>query len=271
MPILRACLLTIGAAALAAACARQPSPGAAGAAPAPAAEPQAPVASASELVERMRARYEGKWYRTMTFLQNNTLYKTGGGEEKSQWMEYLAVPGRLRIDYLSMGNRSGILVVDDTFYAFDNGRQVSAVKRIHPLLLLAADVYALPSAVTLRRLDSLGIDTARFRTAEWRGRPAYVVGAAPGDTTASQFWISADSLLVVRVIETRQAGARTVSTDYHFNRYTDVGGYPVAVEVVMHRDGRPVFKEEYADVKVNVELPDALFDPARWSEKPAGP
>jgi hypothetical protein len=36
---------------------------------------------------------------------------------------------------------------------------------------------------------------------------------------------------------------------------------------VMHRDGRPVFREEYADVKVNVDLPDALFDPGRWNEK----
>jgi hypothetical protein len=207
----------------------------------------------------------------MTFLQNNTLYKSDGGEEKSQWMEYMAVPGRLRIDYLPAGSGSGVLFVDNMVYAFDNGKQTSTAKRIHPLLLLGGDVYALPREETLRRLDSLGIDVSKFREAEWKGRPAYVVGAAEGDSTSSQFWVSADSLLVLRVIESRQAGARTVATDYRFDKYVDVGGYPVAVEILMLRDGRPVFKEEYADVKVNVDIPDALFDPARWNEAAAGP
>ena len=258
------CTLTLGAALLVAACARQPGPDAA---PAPSGV-AAPVTSTSELVARMRARYDGKWYRTLSFVQNNTLYRADGGAEKSQWMEYLAVPSRLRIDYLTQGNRSGLLVSDNTFYAFDNGKQVSTVRRVHPLLLLSADVYALPPEVTLRRVDSLGIDTTAFRRAEWQGRSAYVVGAAAGDTTSSQFWVNADSLLVVRVIETRTAGPRTLSTDYHFNRYTDVGGYPVAMEVVMHRDGRPVFREEYADVKVNVDVPEALFDTSRWASGP---
>jgi hypothetical protein len=264
-PRSRRCTLTLGAALLVAACARNAGPADA---PTPAgAGGSAPATSTSDLVARMRARYDGKWYRTLSFVQNNTLYRTGGGEEKSQWMEYLAVPGRLRIDYLTTGNRSGLLVSDDTFYAFDNGKPVSKAKRIHPLLLLSADVYALPPEVTLRRIDSLGIDTTTFRRAQWQGRAAYVIGATDGDTTSNQFWVNADSLLVVRVIETRTAGPRTMSTDYHFNRYTDVGGFPVPVEVVMHRDGRPVFKEEYADVKANVDLPDALFDPARWNEK----
>jgi hypothetical protein len=31
------------------------------------------------------------------------------------------------------------------------------------------------------------------------------------------------------------------------------------------RDGKPYFKEEYEDVRVNEELPAGIFDPSRWS------
>jgi len=229
---------------------------------------EVPVTSARQLVERMRERYDGKWFRTLTFLQNNTLYKRGGGEDRTQWMEYMSVPGRLRIEYLPAANKSGVLFVNDTVYTFVNGKRMDARKRIHPLLLLGADVYAIPPERTLGQLDSLGIDLGKFREVEWEGRRTYVVGADAGDSTSSQFWVSADSLLVVRVVESQTAGSRTVATDYRFNKYADVGGFPIAVEILMLRDGRPLFKEEYADVKVDVDVPEALFNTSRWTAGP---
>jgi len=248
------------------ACARRPAEGTGGP-PVPATR-ELPVTSARELVERMRERYDGKWFRTLTFLQNNTLYKRGGGEDRSQWMEYMSVPGRLRIEYLPAANKSGVLFVNDTVYTFVNGKRMDARKRIHPLLLLGADVYAIPPERTLGQLDSLGIDLGKFREGDWEGRRTYVVGADAGDSTSSQFWVSADSLLVVRVVESQAAGARKVATDYRFNKYVDVGGFPIAVEILMLRDGRPLFKEEYADVKVNVDVSEALFDTSRWASGP---
>ena len=246
-----------------AACARRPAE-APGGPPTPATR-EAPVTSSRQLVERMRERYDGKWFRTLTFLQNNTLYKRGGGEDRSQWMEYMSVPGRLRIEYLPAANKSGVLFVNDTVFTFVNGKRMDARKRIHPLLLLGADVYAIPPERTLGQLDSLGIDLAKFREVDWEGRRTYVVGADAGDSTSSQFWVSADSLLVVRVVESQTAGSRRVATDYRFNKFTDVGGFPVAVEILMLRDGRPLFKEEYADVKANVDVPETLFDTSRWT------
>jgi hypothetical protein len=38
------------------------------------AAPQRPITTPRDLVEAMRARYDGKWYRTLTFVQNNTQY-----------------------------------------------------------------------------------------------------------------------------------------------------------------------------------------------------
>jgi hypothetical protein len=96
-----------------------------------------------------------------------------------------------------------------------------------------------------------------------------VIGAAVGDTTTNQFWVDAERLLFVRLIQ-RNASGGPVS-EQRFNRYTDFGGYPVAIEVLMLRNGRPYFKEEYADVRVNQPIAPEVFDPARWVDaQPAG-
>ena len=262
MPTLRSLVAPACAAALTVACARPATPPAA-AAPAPAAA--APVTSTAQLVERMKAHYDGRWYRTLTFLQHNTLYRADGGEEKSDWREYQQVPGRLRVEFLPETTRSGFLVRDDTIYTFDAGRRARTAPQIHPLLLLSADLYALPAERTLAALDSLKIDRAVLREDSWQGRPVYVVGAHAGDSTSSQFWVDAERLLLVRLVSRQQVGGRTVSTGHHFT-YQDVAGRPVPKEIVFLRDGRPFWREEYADVTVDAELSDALFDPARWAD-----
>ncbi|MFL5574797.1 MAG: hypothetical protein ACJ79S_02355, partial [Gemmatimonadaceae bacterium] len=247
------------------------SAGARGGAAVPAAAPprapaDTPITSTAELVRRMHDRYAGKWYRTLSFTQNNTLYRSGGGEDRSQWLEYMAVPGRLRIEYMPRESKSGVLFENDRVHAFNAGKLLQTQRRVHPLLLMSADVYAIPADTTVRRLDSLGVDTGKFRVDTLDGRRVYVVGAAAGDSTAPQVWVDADRLLTRRLIEQQSLGARTVVTDARFNGYADFEGVPVATEMLFLRDGRPVFKEEYTDVKVNVPLSDELFDPGKWSD-----
>jgi hypothetical protein len=226
--------------------------------------PAAPT-SAAALVGAMHDRYAGRWYRTLTFLQNNTLYRSGGGEDHSQWREYMAIPGRLRIEYLPATSRSGVLFEGGRVHAFNAGKRTQTQARIHPLLLIGGDVYAIPPEVTLRRLDSLGVDLSKFHVDTLDGVRAYVVGAAAGDSTSPQIWVDADRLVALRVIERETRGTRTVVTDSRFTRYEQMEGLPVATAMLFLRDGRPVFKEEYAEVRLNVPLPDALFDPERWS------
>lgn len=226
------------------------------------------ITSAAELVREMRERYDGKWYRTLTFVQNNTRYTTDGREEKSQWMEYLSVPGKLRIEFLPRESRSGILFTNGRAYTFEGGTRINTRRQLHPRLLLTSDVYVLPPSVTLRRLDSLGVRRSRFREDRWEGRRVYVVGAAAGDTLSSQFWVDADRLLLVRWIERQGTGTRRASSDTRLGAYKIIDGYAVPTEVTVYRGGRPVFKEVYEDVRVNVPFSPALFEPARWKNAP---
>ena len=228
----------------------------------------ASVTSASGLLKAMHDRYDGKYVRTISFLQNNTSYTPTGQERKSQWYEHLEVPGKLRIAFLPATQKSGLVQVDDRVASFDNGIRVDFRPSVNPLLLLTADVYVSPMANIMKGLDSLHVDTEIIRSDEWEGQPVYVVGAKAGDTTSNQFWVDKDNLRLVRFIQRAKAGDRTIVSDMRVKNYKEIEGFDIPTEFLVIRNGRPVWREEYADVRINEEFPAGTFDQARWNDIP---
>ena len=226
------------------------------------------VTSGSGVVKAMHDLYAGKYLRTMSFLQNNTAYTSTGQEQHSQWYEHMEVPGKLRIAFLPATQRSGLVQVDDNVASFDNGMRVDFRPSVNPLLLLTADVYAAPVAKIMRGLDSLSVDTDVIRTDEWEGHPVYVVGAKAGDSTSNQMWVDADRLLLLRFIQRGKSGDRTIVSDYRVQNYEEIQGYQIPTEFLVIRNGRPVWRERYANVRINEEFPAGTFDQARWKEIP---
>lgn len=217
------------------------------------------------LIREMHDRYAGKWYRTLRFEQTNTFYTQSGKEEKSQWIENLSVPGRLRIDFQPLTAKSGMLILNNRVTTFDNGRRVETRRSIQPILTLTADVYAIPASITIRRLDSLGIDLSKFHETRWDRKRTYVIGAESGDLESTQIWVDADRMLLVRLIQRAGRAERTTITDTRVSDYKDIDGFPVAHEFLSYRDGKPFFKEKYENVRVNEPIPPRLFDPSRWA------
>src|SRR3954451_16830554 len=82
------------------------------------------LATSGGLLKAMHDRYDGKFLKTMSFLQNNTQYTSTGAEKKSQWSEHIEVPGKLRIAFLPATTKSGLVQVDDKVASFDNGIRV---------------------------------------------------------------------------------------------------------------------------------------------------
>jgi hypothetical protein len=244
--------------------------------PAPAAKPATSksspstlrVTSSPGLLKAMHDRYDGKYLRTMSFLQNNTAYTVTGQEQKSQWYEHLEVPGKLRIAFLPAAQKSGLVQVDDRVASFDNGIRVDFRPSVNPLLLLTADVYVAPLAAIVRGLDSLQVNEELIRTDEWSGQPVYVVGAKAGDSTSNQMWVDRDHLRLVRFIQHQKVGDRTIVSDIRVQDYKDIGGFEVPTEFLVIRNGRPVWREQYADVRINEEFPPGTFDQARWNDIP---
>ncbi len=226
------------------------------------------VTTSVGLLKAMHDRYDGKYLRRMSFLQNNTAYTSTGQEQKSQWYEHLEVPGKLRIAFLPALQKSGLVQVDDRVASFDNGIRVDFRPSVNPLLLLTADVYVQPIAAIVRGLDSLHVDEGLLRSDEWSGQPVYVVGAKAGDSTSNQMWVDREHLRLVRFIQHQKLGVRTMVSDIRVQGYKDIGGFEVPTEFLVIRNGRPVWREQYSDVRINEEFPPGTFDQARWNDIP---
>jgi hypothetical protein len=220
------------------------------------------------LIKAMHDRYDGKYLKTMSFLQNNTAYTTSGQEQKSQWYEHIEIPGKLRIAFLPASQKSGLVQIDDRVASFDNGIRIDFRPSVNPLLLLTADVYAAPVAAVMRGLDTLHVDQTMMRDDTWEGQPVYVVGAKAGDTTSNQLWVDRAQLRLVRFIQSQKVGERTTVSDIRVKGYKEIGGFDVPTEFLVIRNGRPFFREEYADVRINEDFPPGTFDQARWNDIP---
>ena len=225
----------------------------------PSATPTNPPKDGVEVITRMRERYLGKWYRTLTFVQKTTL---ADGKVET-WYEAAELPGKLRIDIAPLEGKNSILFRNDTLYDFKGGKLTETKPLIHPLMVLGFDVYAQPLDKTLAQLRKLGFDLSKVHESEWQGRPAYVVGAAAGDSLTRQFWIDQERLYFVRMVEPgKQDPAAKVETQ--FNKYVPMGQGWLETEVRFIVNGETKMLEEYTEPKANMKLDPSIFDPSRW-------
>src|SRR5688572_31497247 len=97
------------------------------------------ITTSRNLIREMHDRYAGKWYKTLTFQQTNTFYTSAGKEQRSEWMQRLSVPGRLRIDFLPLSTKSGLLIQNNRVITFDNGRRVDSRRSIQPVLTMTGE------------------------------------------------------------------------------------------------------------------------------------
>jgi len=246
-----------------ASCARSP----ASESPSPAGLPRASRAdptSGTDVVRAMHDRYASTWYRTLTFSQTTTITLPDGKALVQQWLEAGKLPGRLRID-TDTAKGGGVIYARDSLYQFANGKLQAARPEMNDLLILGFDVYTQPVDRTVAILRSRGVDLSKVSKGAFNGRPVFIVGATSGDSTAKQFWVDAERLLFVRLLETANTNAGPRRLDYRFLNYVARGDAWVAEEVVGLRDGKPSLHEVYANVRVNVPLDDATFDPAQYA------
>jgi hypothetical protein len=221
------------------------------------------ITSADQLLGAMHDRYAGKWYRTITFSQQTSFLRPDGTPSRVEtWLEAGSIPGRLRIDLGDLAKGNGVIYRGDSVYSVQDGKIASRQAGRNPLLILGFDVYAQPPEKTLQQLSAERIDIRVLHIDSLNGRRMYVVGAAPGDSISSQFWIDAERMLFVRLIQSNPERTRT--QDIRFDKYVAYGDAWVAEEVRVLVGGKMTFHEEYSNVRVNVALDDALFLPEMW-------
>ncbi len=224
---------------------------------------QRPITTLRDLLGAMRARYEGKWYRNVTFVQDVTERHPDGTTTHGAWREWLASPGKLRIEFLPADSGNGGLFTNDSQYVFRADTILHSRSFIHPLLVLGFDVYAQPVEKTIAALTQRRFDLAVLSEATWENRPVWVVGAKAGDLHTRQFWVDKERLVFVRMLEPAPQDS-TKTSETRFSKYYALAGGWMSPEVEFLLDGQRQFFEEYRDIQANVAMPDALWDPRQW-------
>jgi hypothetical protein len=227
------------------------------------------VHDGQSLLTAMHDRYKDSWYDTVVFRENAITLKPDGTSSMEVWDEVAVLPGKLRIDRGAHSAGNGFVLADGMLTRFQNGKQNGPNPFLHMLLVLGFDVYKQPAETTIEQVKARGIDLSQIHEESWDGQNVYVVGAAKGDLKAKQFWVEKKRLLFVRLIEPDQQNA-TKMQDTRFRGYAKLDGGWISERVEFYVDGRDTFDEDYFDVKGNVKVDPALFDPAKYSETSVG-
>ena len=213
-------------------------------------------ATGEELLEQMHAMYSSTWYRTLTFVQRTSF----PNRPAETWYEAGAIPGKLRIDIAPLDSMNATMYVGDSAYTFRRGRLANARKDRNLLMTLGFDVYGQPPATTAAQVAEQGVNLSQIHQGTWQGRPVWIVGAAAGDTSSSQFWVDAERMLFVRLLQKLPGqNNQPAMLDVEFNRYQRLGGGWIAPEVIIRVNGREVMREEYSDMRADVVLPADLY------------
>ena len=230
------------------------------------AQPSVP-ASGTEVLERMRAAYAGRWYHTLTFVQKTTRRLPNGGDTIQTWYESLRHTPEtgtwLRIDIGDPSIGNGVVSSADSSFQVRDGKLTTARAGGNEFLPLIEGVYVQPVERTAKEIAATNVDLSRVTPGKWQGRDVWIVGAASrADTTSPQFWVDAQRKVVVRMILVRP---QTSPMDIHLDGYVPLKGGWLATKVEMFVDGVRRQAEEYSGWKADVPLDPALFSPATWS------
>lgn len=195
-------------------------------------------------------------YRTLTFVQTTKF----PGRPDQTWYESLQQPSRLRIDFPPLDSQRAVIYRGDSSYSFALGRAPRARAGGNPLMVLLGDVFVLPAESSASRLTAMGVDLSKLRADTFRGRRAWVVGAVAGDSASPQFWIDAERLVMVRMIDRTPQG----SFDAHVTRHAQFGNIWLETEMVFYRNGQEIQSEIYNEVRLNPLLDSLIFEPDQY-------
>ncbi len=217
-----------------------------------------PAVDAATLVAAMHARHAGSWYRTLSFTQRTSRRQPDGTVSIETWREWMALPGRLRIEMDDPTLGTDLLFVGDTTYVYADGELAGARPSRNALLLWGFDAYAQDPAETLRIAAAEGVDLDAFRTDTFDGRAMYVLGTP----ASGEVWIERDRLLFVRLVEQQGEAVQ----DVRFENYQRLGDGWIAPFVSVRVADEIVFWETYSEMVPDPVLDPVLFDPRRWAE-----
>ncbi len=224
--------------------------------------------SGQEVLQKMRDKYDGKWYHTLTFTQKTVMHRPDGTTQNQTWYESLrhSADGgtRLRIDFGEPSGGNGVLYTSDSVYSVRGGKVVKSAGEGNEFLPLIEGVYVQPVERTVKDLAGMKVDLTKVADGTWQGKPVWIVGAASGDLSKPQFWVERDRLVLTRML----IDFRGEMLDVDLSGYVPVKSAWLATKITMSSGGKEVQSEEYTNWNTDRQLSAALVDANQWSTAP---
>jgi hypothetical protein len=218
-------------------------------------------ANGEAVIRAMHDKYATSWYRTLGFTQKSTIRTPADTMIVETWKERALLPGHLRIDVERATGSVVAVYSGDSLFVWRGDSVLTRAATRNILLVIGFDVYRQPAETTMAVLAAEHFPLAPMHEETWRGRPVFVIGAAPGDLHSHQLWIDKDRLLFVRSLEPDDRDS-TRTVDIRFDNYVKLprGGW-LSERVEIYRDGKLVQREEYSDVRANMPIDPQIFVP----------
>ncbi|MFN1835878.1 outer membrane lipoprotein-sorting protein [Balneola sp. MJW-20] len=225
------------------------------------------LSDGADVIRAMHERYADSWYPYLKFKQRTVFYDINSGEvaREETWYESLKIPGHLGIRIGDPNGGDGILFKEGTQYGYAEGEMVQEIPRAHDLLVLGFDVYRQDPSKSISVLKEVGYDLSKMYEDTWQGREVYVIGTNLPDPRIPQFWIDKERLVFVRSVK---AGRQNTRQEVRFNKYERLGGGWISPEVIFLVNDKKSLLEEYYEIRIPDNVPDAFFDPVTFIQTP---
>jgi len=157
--------------------------------------------NSTTLLQKMYARYHGKWHTNLSFNQTTERYKNDSLVKSQIWYEHILYPDKLRIDFDSLKSGNGIIFRGDSTYVISKNKLTRSMKNENELIFFLGGMYFMPFNEVLAHFKELHYDLTKFHADTWKGKPVYVIGSDKADEKVNQLWIDQDKLFAVRFIK----------------------------------------------------------------------
>ncbi len=218
----------------------------------------APKLNSTKLLEKMYAKYHGKWHTSLTFTQKTQRYRNDTVTRTDTWYEHIVYPNLLRIDFgEKTGN--GVIYRGDSSYVFRANKVVRADKAENELIFFLGGMYFKTFDQVLAHYAELKFDLSKFHEDTYNGKPVYVIGAEKDGEKVNQLWIDKDKLVAVRYFKYDANGKEEATFE---QQVALKGGTWSETYCKFYINDKLLQTETYQDIVPNLVIDKAMFEPA---------
>jgi outer membrane lipoprotein-sorting protein len=213
-----------------------------------------------EILKKMHDRYAGKWYKTFSFNQTTEIYRNDSLKRSETWYENIKFPNDFRIDFGHPDSGNAVIFKNDSSYSFIKSQKAGVRPNDDDLLFLLGGMYFYPFDEVPVKMKSFGYDLDKFHEDIWKGMAVCVIGALKNQDSVNQIWIEKENFSPVRLLRYE----KNTKEEALFENHVKLDGGFTETLVYFYINNKLIQVEKYHDLRANVEIDPAIFDPENF-------